>query len=139
MISVSIEEGKMKRAAILLLFACGLFAVAAMAEEAEKVNVNGEWTMTTTSSRGERTSTIVFVQEGEELTVTTTTRRGESKGTGTLKGNVIEWTITSKSDRGTWTRTYTGTVDGDTMAGEAKRGDNASPWKAVREQAEADA
>ncbi len=122
----------MKRAGIFLVFALSLIAVSAMAEEAEDVNVNGEWTMTTTSPRGERTSTIAFVQEGEDLTVTTTTRRGESKSSGTLKGNVIEWTITRESQRGTFTRTYTGTVEGDTMAGEALRGETATPWKAVR-------
>lgn len=116
----------------MVVFALGIAGAAGEAEEVKNVNVNGEWDVTSESRRGERTVTMTFVQEGEELTVTWETRRGKGEAKGTVKGNVIEWSYTRKSERGEWTRSYTGTVDGDTMTGEIERGENSTPWKAVR-------
>lgn len=91
---------------------------------AQEVDVTGDWEMTTQSPRGERTSTVHFEQDGEKLTVTTQTMRGdEVTGEGTIVGNKIEWTITMSTPRGDFTIIYTGTVEGDTMSGEAQMGD----------------
>ncbi len=91
---------------------------------AQEVNVTGDWEITTQSPRGERTSPVHFEQEGEKLTVTIQTMRGdEVTGEGTISGNKIEWTVTMSTPRGDFTITYTGTVEGDSMAGEAQMGD----------------
>jgi hypothetical protein len=95
-------------------------------------DVSGNWTMTATTPRGERTSTLTFVQEGEKLTVASKSDRGESTGAGTLKGDAIEWSITRETPMGPMTVTYKGTVAGDTMSGEAMMRDQPMPWKAVR-------
>jgi hypothetical protein len=101
---------------------------------AQGVNVTGDWEMTVTSPRGERTQDIHFDQQGENLTVTTTTQRGDKiEGKGTVKGNEIEWTFTISTQRGEFTQTFKGKIEGDTMSGEVQMGDFGSmPWKAKK-------
>lgn len=101
---------------------------------AQDVNVTGDWEMTVKSPRGERTRNIHFEQDGEKLTVTMEGRGGEKiTGEGTIKENKIEWSITRSTPRGEFTITYTGTVEGDTMSGEAQMGDFGSmEWTAKR-------
>jgi hypothetical protein len=101
---------------------------------AQDVNVTGDWEMTVQSPRGERTHNIHFEQDGEKLTVTMEGRGGEEiTGEGTIKENKIEWSITRSTPRGEFTITYTGTVEGDTMSGEAQMGDFGSmEWTAKR-------
>jgi len=100
----------------------------------DKVNVSGDWEITLITPRGERTSDITFVQEGENLKVTMKDPRGaEISGTGTVKGNEIEWTVTRSTPRGEMTLTYKGKVEGDSMAGQVQMGDfGSADWKAKR-------
>ena len=105
----------------------------AMSLSAHEVNVTGDWEMTITSPRGERTQDINFKQEGEKLTVTMQGRGGEVTGEGTVKGHEIEWTITRSTPRGEFTMTFTGKIEGDTMSGEVQIGDfGSSEWKAKK-------
>jgi hypothetical protein len=113
---------------ICILF---LFAVSLGAQD---VNVTGNWEMTITTPRGERTHDIHFEQEGEKLTATWKSMRGqEVTAEGTVKGNEIEWAITRSTPRGKFTMTYTGKIEGDTMSGEVQMGDfGSSEWKAKK-------
>lgn len=115
-------------------FTIFLFVLLIIPLSAQEVNVTGEWELTITSQRGERTQTAKFEQDGENITVTMQGRRGgEMTGEGTIKGNEIEWTITRSTQRGEFTITYTGKVSGDTMEGEVQMGDFGSfEWKASR-------
>jgi hypothetical protein len=100
---------------------------------AQDVNVTGDWEITTQSPRGERTSDIHFEQEGEKLTVTMQLMREEVTAEGTVKGNKIEWSVTRETQRGEFTISYSGTVEGDTMSGEAQMGDFGSmEWTAKK-------
>ena len=119
-----------KRSAMLVALVVGLVAIPAVAGD-----LSGTWTLTSTTPRGERTSTMVLAQSGEKLTVTLKGERGESTGTGTLKGDAVEWTVVRQTPMGEMTMTYTGKVTGDTMAGEVQMMDRAMAWKAVREGA----
>ncbi len=111
---------------------CILFLLA-VSLSAQDVNVTGDWEITITTPRGERTQDINFKQEGEKLTVTMQGRRGEVTGEGTVKGNEIEWTITRSTPRGEFTMTYTGKIEGDTMSGEVQIGDfGPGEWKAKK-------
>ncbi len=103
---------------------------------AAEVDVSGDWELTITTPRGERTRDIHFEQDGEALTVTMPGFQGdEVTGEGTLKGNKIEWTITRSTPRGEMTITYTGEVEGDTMSGEAQFGPSRSfEWEATRKE-----
>ncbi len=100
---------------------------------AQDENVTGDWEMTITTPRGERTQDVNFKQEGEKLTVIMQGRRGEVTAEGTVKGNEIEWTITRSTPRGEFAITYTGKIEGDTMSGEVQMGDfGSSEWKAKK-------
>jgi hypothetical protein len=63
-----------KKYAILTFCILTLLAISLSAQE---VNVTGDWEMTITTPRGERTQDVNFEQEGEKLTVTMQGRRGE--------------------------------------------------------------
>ena len=105
---------------MIALFALLLIPVLLSAQD---VNVTGDWEITTQSPRGERTSDIHFEQDGENLTVTMQLMNEEVTAEGTVKGNKIEWSVTRSTQRGEFTISYTGTIDGDSMSGEAQMGD----------------
>lgn len=115
------------------IFTFCILVLLAVYLSAQEVNVTGDWEMTTTTPRGERTRDVHFEQEGEKLTVTMQGRRGEVTAEGTVKGNEIEWTITRSTPRGEFTMTYTGKIEEDTMSGEVQMGDFGSgEWKAKK-------
>lgn len=120
-----------KTSSVFVLSFLFLIAVSLTAHE---TSVTGDWEITVSSPRGERTSNMHIEQEGEKITVTMEGMRGgEMKGEGTIKGNEIEWTITRETPRGEFTITYKGKVEGDTMSGEAQMGDRgAMEWTAKK-------
>jgi hypothetical protein len=121
----------MKKTCIFFL----ILAMSGLSILADQVNVTGEWTFTLTTPRGERTSNIKFVQEGEKLTVTMEGMRGgEITGEGTVKGEDIEWSITREGPKGSFTSTYKGKIqDANNITGEVQMGDRGSvSWKATR-------
>ncbi|NIM17174.1 MAG: hypothetical protein GTO45_27660 [Candidatus Aminicenantes bacterium] len=124
----------MKKSLVFFLTLTVLFMFQRL--DAGKVNVSGKWQMTIESPRGERTRDVEFVQDGENLKVIMTGRQGTTiEGKGTVKDNKIEWTITRETPRGTFTMTYKGTVDGDTMKGEVEMGGRGSrKWSATRKK-----
>jgi hypothetical protein len=115
------------------IFTLCFLVLLAVSLSAQEVNVTGDWEITITSPRGERTQDIHFEQEGEKLTVTMQGRRGEVTAEGTVKGSEIEWSITRSTPRGEFTMTYTGKIEGDTMSGEVKIGGRGPfEWKAKK-------
>ena len=111
-----------------------IFTISTLSLIAAKVDVTGKWEMTMQSPRGERTHTIEMKQNGEELTVISEGRNGETReAKGTVKENKIEWSMTRETPRGTFTMSYTGIIDGDTMSGEAEFGQMGNmEWTAKR-------
>ncbi len=100
---------------------------------AQDVDVSGDWELTSEMRGREITQNLKIVQDGEKITVTMEGRMGEQTGEGTIKGNKVEWSITMNTQRGEFTITYTGTVEGDTMKGEAQMGDfGAREWTAKK-------
>jgi hypothetical protein len=124
------EEKMKKMCSLLAMFSLLLIPVLLAAQD---VNVTGDWEMTTQSPRGERTSDVHFDQDGEKLTVTMQMRGEEVTAEGTVKGNAIEWSVTRSTQRGEFTITYKGTVESDTMSGEAAMGDfGTMEWSAKK-------
>lgn len=116
------------------IFTFSILVLLAVSMSAQEVNVTGDWELTFTTPRGERTRDIHFEQEGEKLTVTWQDPRGqEITAEGTVKGNEIEWSVTRSTPRGEFTATYKGKIEGDTMSGEVQMG-NRGPfeWTAKR-------
>ncbi len=114
---------------ILILAGLSLFALA--------VDVSGIWEITLQSpQRGDMTSEMKIEQDGEKITVTMEGFQGdEMTGEGTIKDNKIEWTVTISTQRGDFSISYTGTVEGDTISGEAEIGDFGSmEWAAKKKK-----
>lgn len=100
---------------------------------AQEVNVSGDWEMTMEMRGREMTRNLHIDQDGEIITVTMEGRMGEITGEGTIKGNKIEWSVTRSTQRGDMTMAYSGTVEGDTMSGEAQMGNFGSmEWTAKK-------
>lgn len=119
----------MKKTIAILSF----LPLACLAYAAQTATVAGSWEITVNSPRGEMTNPMTIAQDGEKITVTMTTQRGESTGQGTVKGNAIEWSVVRTTPRGEFTVVYKGTVEGNTMSGQAQMGDFGSmEWKAVK-------
>lgn len=122
-----------KRTFIYVVIACfGLFPFLL----ARNVDVSGNWELTMQSPRGESTSDITFILEGDKLTVTMEGMRGggEVTGEGTITGSTIEWSVTRETPRGEFTMTYTGTVSDNTMSGEVQMMNRTIEWIATKKQ-----
>jgi hypothetical protein len=117
-----------------LLFLLVLTAALSLTLSGQITDVSGEWEMTISSPRGDRTSVMTIEQDGDKITVTMEGFRGnEMIGEGTVSGEDIEWTVTMDTQRGEFSITYKGTVSGDTMSGEAQMGNRGSmEWSAKK-------
>ena len=101
---------------ILILWGVSLYSLA--------VDVSGIWDMTLKTDRGDWPTELTIEQEGEKIKVTMPGFQGdEIEGEGTVKDNKIEFTFNISTQRGDFSVTYTGTIEGDTMSGEAAMGD----------------
>jgi hypothetical protein len=108
----------LKTLALGILILCGtsLYALA--------VDVSGTWDMTLQTERGDWPTELTIEQEGENIKVTMPGFQGDQiEGEGTVKDNKIEFTFNISTQRGDFSITYTGTIEGDTMSGEAEMGD----------------
>jgi L-seryl-tRNA(Ser) seleniumtransferase len=121
-----------KKTGILTL---GILMLTALALHALTIDVSGTWEITTQSPRGgERTSEMTIEQDGEAIKVTMEGFRGnEMQGEGTVTDNKIAWSVNISTQRGDFSISYTGTVDGNTMSGQAEMGDfGAMDWTAKK-------
>jgi len=101
---------------ILILWGASFYALA--------VDISGTWDMTIQTDRGDWNTELTIEQEGEKIKVTMPGWQGDQiEGEGTVKDNKIEFTFNISTQRGDFSITYTGTVEGDTMSGEAEMGD----------------
>jgi hypothetical protein len=124
------EEEMNKLISVFALFSIMMIPVLLTAQ---KVDISGDWELSAEMRGREITQNVHFEQDGEKLTVTMEGRMGESTGEGTIKGNKVEWSITRNTQRGDFTITYSGTVEVDTMSGEAQMGDfGSTEWTAKK-------
>ena len=113
-----------------------LASVLGLAQTVKTADVQGDWEITVTTPRGDRTSAMTIVQDGEKLKVTITGTRGDATGEGTIKGEDIDWSVTRTIPQGEMTLTYKGKAGGDSMAGDVQMGDfGSATWKASRKKA----
>jgi hypothetical protein len=117
------------------LLICALLVAAfwALGFSQEKINLTGDWEMTTSAPQGEMTADLKIVQTGDKLAVTVSSQFGEISGEGTISGTDVEWTLSTDTPNGRFTIYYKGKVEGDTLSGEAQMGDfGTMAWKAKR-------
>ncbi|HKS82905.1 MAG TPA: hypothetical protein VJR23_15485 [Candidatus Acidoferrales bacterium] len=126
----------MKRNAILWATLC-LFvfalALAGSTPAQQAAKVDGSWDVSMTAPNGNTfTQTVVFQQDGNNLKGTMKGRRGESPVEGKVDGNKISFTVTRDTPNGERKIEYNGTVDGDSIKGTVKFGENERDWTAKR-------
>jgi len=110
-----------KKTSILTL---GILVLTGLTLYALSIDVSGTWEITTQSPRGERSSEMTIEQDGDNIKVTMTGMRGNKmQGEGTVKDSKIEWTVSISTQRGDFTISYRGSVEGNTMSGQAEMGD----------------
>lgn len=106
-------------------------AIPAAAQQAAKVD--GSWDVSMTAPNGNTfTQTLVFQQDGNNLKGTMKGRRGDSPVEGKVDGNKITFTVTRDTPNGERKIEYNGTVDGDSIKGKVKFGENERDWTAKR-------
>jgi hypothetical protein len=99
-----------------LILVIGVCLILVSLTQANDVDVSGKWEVNLASDHGEFTNIAEFEQDGEKITVTIE----ENKGKGTLVGNEIKWDITLSTPMGDMDASFSGTVDGDSMIGDAE-------------------
>ncbi len=113
-------------------------AAALTAAPASAQNLSGMWQFTSEGRRGPQTQTITLAVEGSTLTGTITFtgggRRGGGGGTpqaieisdGTVDGNSFTFTVTRSFGGNSFSQVYSGTIEGDAIAGtiDSGRGDH---------------
>lgn len=125
--------GKMSKSLKKLAF--GILLVASLSLVGLAADISGTWAMTLETQRGPMESEMSIEQDGENIKVTMEGFQGnEMIGEGTFKDNKAEWSVTISTPNGEeFTINYTGTLEEDTLSGEAEMGDYGSmEWTAKK-------
>ena len=121
-----------KNALVLATLAIFAMAIALSVSAQDMAKVDGDWQMSMEGQNGPMTQTLTFHQDGAKLTGTLKGRRGDSPVEGTVDGNKIHFTVTRQTPNGDRQIEYNGVVDGDSIKGKVKFGDNERDWTAKR-------
>ena len=98
----------------------------------DKIDVTGTWNVEIELAGQSGKPVFTFKQEGEKLSGKYMGQFGEADVTGTLKGNAIEFSFEAQGAK----VVYKGTVDKDTMKGQADyAGQAMGDWKAKKKAA----
>ena len=112
------------------LLSAAVVLVAATVALPAQYDVTGTWDFVVELDAGGGEPTFVFTQDGETLTGTYRGLFGEAEVTGTVTGNQIEFRFGAQSSEAV----YTGTIDGDAMAGTCDYGGvGEGTWEADRQ------
>lgn len=104
--------------------AFGILVVASLSVVGLAADISGTWAMTLETQRGPMESEMTIEQDGENIKVTMEGFQGDEMiGEGTFKDNKAEWSVTVSTPNGDFTISYTGTLEEDTLSGEAEMGD----------------
>jgi hypothetical protein len=107
----------------VLLVAAATLALVGSSVMAADANVAGEWTMTVATPQGSGSPTFNLKQQGTAVTGTYKGQLGEAPVTGTVAGNQVTLNYKVTTQGFDLDVTYSGTVDGNTMAGKVKLGE----------------
>lgn len=111
---------KMRR---VLMAAAATLALAGPTVMAADANVTGEWTMTVETPQGSGSPTFNLKQQGTTVSGTYKGQLGEAPVKGTVAGNQVTLNYQVTTQGFDLDVTYSGTVDGNTMAGKVKLGE----------------
>ena len=120
----------MKRALTVMLIVF-LAMNATFAQEA--ASVKGKWDASIETPQGPFPVTLTLAVEGEKLTGTLGSSRGDLPITGTISGEKITFSGTFQANGQDIPISFTGKIDGDSMAGEVDFGGmGGGAWSAKR-------
>ena len=124
----------MMKAVRVSLVALVLF-VSASTLHAQKAGI-GTWAFTTISPEGETKSTLVISEDGGKYKAVAKSERGERPYDSiAVEGSKITLVLTISYNGSPMTITYTGTIDKETMSGEADFGGLATgTWSATAQK-----
>ena len=127
----------MRRLSISILSLFVLTAASAMSF-AQNASAVGNWDLTIESPQGKRTVQLVIKQEGDKLTGLLRSQRGDRPlDSVTVKGNEITFVMTAQAQGQELVMTYKGTIEKDSMKGDADFGGFAQgTWSAVPHKGE---
>lgn len=94
-----------------------LVVTAAIALQAQKIDVTGDWVFTVETGAGSGSPAVTLKQDGEKLTGTYSGQLGNAPLTGTVKGTAIQFSFNGEIQGQAFDVNYEGTVDGATMKG----------------------
>lgn len=119
-------------AAFLILVA---LSAAVTARGQSGPDIVGAWALTTSSPQGDTTNTMVVTREGDTLTAVATSERGERPYDSiSVSGNSVTIVMTISFSGAPMTITYSGTVNGTSMTGDADFGGMAQgSWSATKQ------
>lgn len=104
--------------------ALGIFILLGTSLYALALDVSGTWDMTIQSERGDWDTELTIEQDGEKIKAKMPGFQGDQiEGEGTVTDNKIEFTFNISTPQGDFTISYKGTVEENTMSGEAEVGD----------------
>jgi hypothetical protein len=128
----------MRRLSISILSLFVVTAASAMTF-AQNASAVGNWDLTIESPQGKRTVQLVIKQEGDKLTGLLRSPRGDRPlDSVTVKGNEITLVMTAQAQGQDLVITYKGTIEKDSMKGDADFGGFAQgAWSAVPHKEEA--
>ena len=119
----------------VIIAAASLSLAAQGAAQSAKVDVTGAWELTFQGMDAPMTVAATYKQEGEKLTGTQAGMMGEDALEGTVKGNEITYVIKVDMGGQQMAITFTGKVEGDSIAGTFAFGDMGTmPWTAKRKK-----
>ena len=132
--------------ALFLPFLWMVFSIAALGQD-KSVTVAGKWQISWEARFGTERGTIQFEQAESKLSGNLQARVGSPKVTGAVDGNKVSFDLAFQGPPKPFTLVFTGTMDGDKMAGKFEikgmtdgydwHGENAHPtsytWTAVRQ------
>ena len=104
---------------VLVVLGALAFASAALAGQAAKVDVTGQWRFTVQTDAGTGSPLVTLKQDGEKLTGHYSSETlGEADVTGTVKGADVKFAFSANLQGQAVPVAYAGTVDGkDSMKG----------------------
>lgn len=107
-------------------------SVATLSAADEPAKVGGSWQLTVETPRGSIDQTLTLEQDGGALKGTLSGPRGDAALEGKVEGNKVSFTVKRETPNGTFTLEYTGTVDGESMAGTVHSERFDGKWTAKR-------
>src|SRR5262249_32803382 len=123
----------MKKNVSIVVVALSIFCLGLLPAAAEEpAKVAGKWEMSMEGPQGVMTQTLTIEQKDAAIKGTLKGPRGGAPFEGAVDGNKVSFKVKRETPVGERVMEYTAKVDGDSMKGTVKFGENEREWTAKR-------